>query len=208
MSLRRRIISNVLAAGSTVLFFVTAVVFVRVRSTDLVECGIRWSDHALIVLSMSPMGGSGDQYLYLQCVFGWPKDNHSTFFWYGSMAHAQEPSCWALHDPWEWDHLGFSITACQAEAAMLLDDSVHWAPDPRETREIPSSPMTNVVVGVRVAYVLVLLALWPIIWTAMYYRRKAMAHPLGAVPCPSCGYDLRMTPHCCPECGARPAHPI
>jgi hypothetical protein len=50
------------------------------------------------------------------------------------------------------------------------------------------------------AYVIALLVVAPALWAiGLCLRRRRTRSPNS---CRSCGYDLRATPQCCPECGA------
>jgi hypothetical protein len=48
-----------------------------------------------------------------------------------------------------------------------------------------------------------LSAVLPVAWVATRWRRRWR---LVAGRCPACGYDLRASPHRCPECGTPAAH--
>jgi hypothetical protein len=48
-------------------------------------------------------------------------------------------------------------------------------------------------------------SLLPTVWVLSFVHRRFRSR-VPAV-CPACGYDLRATPHRCPECGAIPRRP-
>jgi hypothetical protein len=48
------------------------------------------------------------------------------------------------------------------------------------------------------------LSFWPAVWLMATLRRRVRSQRLAQGQCLSCGYDLRVTPNRCPECGAIP----
>ena len=73
----------------------------------------------------------------------------------------------------------------------------------------PSKPLRIEEVGTKGQYVTIdtrcylwalFLGLWPAMYLAGFSRKRYQAKSRNDI-CPSCGYDLRGTPHLCPECG-------
>jgi predicted RNA-binding Zn-ribbon protein involved in translation (DUF1610 family) len=63
-------------------------------------------------------------------------------------------------------------------------------------------------IGVVVPYWTLLLAAGSAAaWRVHRLRRRLAREHSGAVPCVSCGYDLRATPARCPECGTKTPQP-
>ncbi len=64
------------------------------------------------------------------------------------------------------------------------------------------SPSTHVVIGtvvtaaLAISFTVLCAVIVATTWTRLRQLRRGF--------CPSCGYDLRATPHRCPECGAVP----
>jgi hypothetical protein len=76
-----------------------------------------------------------------------------------------------------------------------------WA----EQRKGSSVELSITRVGIVLPYwALVLAAGSAVAWSLYRLRRRLDRERSGAVPCVSCGYDLRATPVRCPECGQVP----
>jgi hypothetical protein len=54
--------------------------------------------------------------------------------------------------------------------------------------------------GVHLSLIVLLLAVAPV-WSLARYCHKRLSTGRRSATCGSCGYDLRATPHRCPECG-------
>jgi hypothetical protein len=52
--------------------------------------------------------------------------------------------------------------------------------------------------------VILSFSILPCRWGMDYLRHRRAAHRILKGLCPRCGYDLRATPNCCPECGMVP----
>jgi hypothetical protein len=73
-----------------------------------------------------------------------------------------------------------------------------------DTHELRS---TNFQAEAPTWFLVLVTALCPAVWAGFLVgeRRRVSRAKLGL--CSSCGYDLRATPNCCPECGRVPASP-
>ena len=94
-------------------------------------------------------------------------------------------------DGWYWR--GFAL----AHRPVHLRQASRHAPSSEEFMSGPAPP--GYVAAVPYWLVVILLAVLPVTRLVRLFPRR----PAGGV-CASCGYDLRATPHRCPECGAAP----
>ncbi len=64
-----------------------------------------------------------------------------------------------------------------------------------------NQPVSSFSIGAPIWLPIILASLLPArrVWKFVRHRNRLSAHR-----CTTCGYDLRATPHRCPECGAVP----
>jgi hypothetical protein len=88
-----------------------------------------------------------------------------------------------------------------------------WDPDGRPSGRTGMVDHSGYVVRERlvqrgdfsVAWLASAFALPALLWAAMTARHRIHVAALSSAGrCAACGYDLRATPACCPECGAKP----
>ena len=105
----------------------------------------------------------------------------ASLWWLDKLAlHVQTSLGWGHLERHHW--LGFSITQIHASAGPIL---VVFIPD-----------WFTASVWVLATAVL------PARWFIRARRRALRRRRAAAGQCPACGYDVRATPLCCPECGA------
>ena len=99
--------------------------------------------------------------------------------------YRQSPIPEQIRDMWQpsiWKHLGFEARTGDPLPSRFLGTSGGW---------------------LRVRWPLI-VAMWgilPVLRIVREHRRKRAADRILHGRCPRCGYDVRATPHACPECG-------
>jgi hypothetical protein len=82
----------------------------------------------------------------------------------------------------------------------LMTLKVTWIEDPDSTN-VAADPTVNISWLMHHRHLMIVFAFLPVLWVVqrLTTRKARQGH------CPVCGYDMRASPHRCPECGHVPS---
>jgi hypothetical protein len=130
--------------------------------------------------------------LCVAVILGWVASSH--FSWQTRLGRLV--LLWVDHGA-----LTFATYARQSKVGDRFGVTQTSSVGPLRIKRTPgvSPPNSRVEYSVRLAHMIPLCGVLPVVWIVMWRRARTQQTPPGL--CLACGYDLRATPDRCPECG-------
>lgn len=183
-------------AISLVLFVAVVVMWMRsFRVGDGIVWSTSWTTPPSVQKTYAASSADGAVGFYIEHATypALSKDQSLEGLWAAHVDYRKGMAGWRYEKPGPSDQsgrwLGFSL---------FRSDGTIYPASAHQPRQGPAVAMATRMVTIPYWFLAIFLASLPVIFVI---RRWPAARRGAAGRCPGCGYDLRASPDCCPECG-------